>query len=142
MIDTVVLCGDFLPKIPDPKNTIETPPAARIERAQRRLAVHQVTEAARKRSSLRGIIVQKLRRALILPDPNVSVIRSNGHQSIVSYLMNVLGWQEQAWIDLGHSLRIVHLITRVMKCRQAKLILDPGSEIAGSIRFLRGIAER
>src|ERR1700730_7079603 len=129
MVNAVAVVGNLLPKISDPKNAIETSPASWVERAQRRFLVCQITETARKCSSIWSVIVQKFARAFILTHTNMAVVRSDRNHAVVSDLMNVFGRREHSRINIGHGLRIVNLIARVMKCRKAEFIFDPYSEI-------------
>src|SRR2546430_16347437 len=130
MVDVVVLACDLLSEMPDAENAIETPSASRIERAQWRFPVDQISKAAGECAPIRSVIVQKLRSALILSDANMAVIRRDCDNAVIPDLMDMLSRRKNSGIDFGHGLRIMSLIARVVKCRKAKFIFDPFPEIA------------
>src|SRR2546423_2792940 len=136
MVYVVVLACDFLSKIPDAENTIETLPASRIERAEWCFPVDQIAKAAGECATIWSVIVQNFWRALVLSHTNVAVVRSDCDYAVVSDLMNVLSRRKHSRINFSPSLGIVRLIASVVKGRKAKFVFNPLPEIARAVWLL------
>src|SRR5258708_301848 len=136
LINRICMARNFFAEIPNPKHAVKAVGVPGIKRPHGCCPIGKLSEPAGETSSLRRIIVQKLRSAFILPYPNMPVVRGNCHNAIVAHLMNVLGCSQYSRVHLGHSFRIFDLIAGVMKSRQPELILNPFAEVARTVSLL------
>src|SRR5215471_18294877 len=81
LVDQVIFAIDLLAKISCAKHSIEALCTARIIGAESGLTVGQITEPASKTAMLGRVVVQKFRRAFILPHPHVTIVGSQGNDS-------------------------------------------------------------
>ena len=91
VVNAVALVPDFLATISDPENAVEAFRGARIERAQHRFPVDEISKTTGECTSLGCIIIQKFRRALVLANTNVPVVRCDRNDAVIPDLMDVIG---------------------------------------------------
>lgn len=78
------------------------------------------------------IVVQKFRRALVLPDLHISIVRYRRHQTIIAYLVRVVRRRAPLLVNRKHGFRLRELMAGVAIRREAELIGDPLAKFTDS----------
>ena len=82
---------------------------------------------------LRGIVVEKFWRTLILPYLHISVIRYGCDQTIISHLVGVVGGRTPFLMNRRHGLCVRDLVACVPVSRQTKLVRDPFAKMTRAV---------
>jgi hypothetical protein len=91
LVDRVTHARDLLAEITGAENALKPASATWIKRAKHFLAVGKIADPAAILPPLRQIIVQKFRRALVLPHPHMAIVGNDGDQPVVAHLVHMIG---------------------------------------------------
>jgi len=130
LIDFVLMPGYVLPQISHAKNSVERISRTGIVGTDHETVVGKEADASAVAVLFWTIIVQKFRTAFILPDLDITIIGSGGHETVVSYLVCVVGGGAPRLIHGRNGFGICDLVAGVLVGRHPKRVAYPFSKMA------------